>query len=39
MAKSVREAAVTLEDEQHRELEDRFHEVEVLYRKSWMTRK
>jgi hypothetical protein len=39
LAESVREAAFTLEDEQHRELEDRFHEVEALYRKSWVTRK
>ena len=29
LAESVREAAFTLEDEQHQELEDRFHEVEA----------
>ena len=29
LAESVRDAAFTLEDEQHKELEDRFHEVEA----------
>ena len=29
LAESVREAAFNLEDEQHKELEDRFHEVEA----------